>query len=57
LSLAGPIIGDAIAVADGYTIIVLSHGVKHKVRLYGIDAQEKKQTYVEQSKQSLVDMG
>ncbi|MEO1946115.1 MAG: thermonuclease family protein [Methylophilaceae bacterium] len=56
LSLAGPIIGEVIAVADGDTITVLSHGVKHKVRLFGIDAPEKKQAYGKQSKQSLVDM-
>ena len=48
--------GEVVAVADGDTITVLSEGVQHKIRLSGIDAPEKSQTFGNQSKQSLADM-
>jgi|TARA_B110000908_G_scaffold112241_1_gene131624 endonuclease YncB( thermonuclease family) len=56
LSLADTIIGEVIFVADGDTITVISEGIKYKIRLSGINAPEKKQTYGVHSKQSLVDM-
>ena len=56
LGLADTIIGKVIFVADGDTITVISEGIKYKIRLSGIDAPEKKQTYGVHSKQSLVDM-
>ena len=56
LGLADIIVGEVFSVADGDTITVISEGVKHKIRLVGIDAPEKKQAYGEESKQSLHDL-
>ena len=49
--------GDVVGVADGDTITVLdADKVRHKIRLTGIDAPEKKQPFGNRSKQSLSDM-
>jgi hypothetical protein len=40
---AGAITGKVVNVADGDTITVLHNGIQEKIRLYGIDASEKKQ--------------
>lgn len=56
-SLAYGYEGKVIAVTDGDTIKVLdSDNVVHKVRLYGIDAPEKKQAYGTQSKKYLSEL-
>ena len=49
--------GKVVRIADGdtVTVLVLSK-VRHKVRLTGIDAPEKKQPFGNRSKQSLSDM-
>lgn len=44
--IAETIMGKVVAVADGDTLIVLDHNhVQHKIRLAGIDAPEKKQSF------------
>lgn len=49
--------GKVVGVLDGDTIDVLDAAhVKHRIRLAGIDAPEKRQAYGEKSKQSLSDM-
>jgi endonuclease YncB( thermonuclease family) len=56
-SQAATIEGRVVAVADGDTVTVLddSH-TRHKIRLTGIDAPEKKQAFGMRSKQSLSDL-
>lgn len=49
--------GRVVAVADGDTVTVLDAGhVQHKIRLAGIDAPEKDQSFGQRSKQSLSDL-
>ncbi len=49
--------GKVVRIADGDTVTVLDVSkVRHKVRLTGIDAPEKKQPFGNRSKQSLSDM-
>jgi len=45
-------IGRVVKVADGDTVTI-ENGERHKVRLFGIDAPEKKQTYGATSKMEL----
>ena len=45
-----------VKISDGDTITVLSDKEQTKVRLYGIDAPEKKQDYGQRSKQSLASL-
>jgi len=45
-----------IKISDGDTIVVLSDTEQTKVRLYGIDAPEKKQDYGQKSKQFLASL-
>ena len=45
-----------IKISDGDTITVLSGKEQTKVRLYGIDAPEKKQDYGQRSKQFLASL-
>jgi endonuclease YncB( thermonuclease family) len=43
-----------IGIADGDTLTILdSSNQQHKIRLYGIDAPEKKQPFGTRSKQNL----
>jgi endonuclease YncB( thermonuclease family) len=54
LCQAGVISGRVVRVADGDTITVLdANKVQHKVRLAGIDAPERTQSYGERSRESL----
>ncbi len=49
--------GKVVRITDGDTVTVLDLSkVRHKVRLTGIDAPEKKQPFGNRSKQSLSDM-
>lgn len=48
--------GKVISIADGDTITVLTDNTTHKIRLSGIDAPEKSQTFGNQSKQSLAEI-
>jgi endonuclease YncB( thermonuclease family) len=48
--------GLVIAVADGDTITVMHDGVPERVRLYGIDAPEKKQPFFQQAKGYIADL-
>jgi endonuclease YncB( thermonuclease family) len=49
--------GTVVAVSDGDTITVLdSNNRKHRIRLVGIDAPEKSQSYGQRAKQSLSDL-
>lgn len=51
---AAEIVGEVVAVADGDTLTVLDASrEKHRIRLSGIDAPEKRQAYGERSKQHL----
>ena len=51
------LLGAVVSVSDGDTITVLdSTQAQHKIRLSGIDAPEKKQSYGQRSKQSLSDL-
>ena len=45
--------GTVISVADGDTVTVLHGREKVKIRLYGIDAPEKKQAYGQKSKKAM----
>lgn len=57
IGLAEIIDGKVVGVLDGDTIDVLDAAhVKHRIRLAGIDAPEKRQAYGEKSKESLSDM-
>ena len=48
------IVGEVVSVADGDTLTVLDASrEKHRIRLSGIDAPEKRQAYGERSKQHL----
>lgn len=54
---AATIDGRVVGVADGDTVTVLdADKVRHKIRLSGIDAPEKKQPFGQRSKQSLSDL-
>ena len=54
---AETITGRVVGVADGDTITVLdADKVRHKIRLAGIDAPEKKQAFGNRSKESLSDL-
>jgi len=54
---AETITGRVVGVADGDTITVLdANKVQHKIRLAGIDAPEKKQSFGNRSKESLSDL-
>ena len=48
--------GKVVSIHDGDTITVLSGKEQTKVRLYGIDAPEKKQDYGQRSKQFLASL-
>ena len=54
---AANLTGTVVAVTDGDTITVLdSNNRKHRIRLVGIDAPEKSQSYGQRAKQSLSDL-
>ena len=54
---AANLTGTVVAVSDGDTITVLdSNNRKHRIRLVGIDAPEKSQSYGQRAKQSLSDL-
>ena len=54
---AETLVGKVVGITDGDTITVLDHQKNtYKIRLQGIDAPEKKQAFVEKSKQSLHDL-
>lgn len=54
---AATIEGRVVGVADGDTITVIdADKIQHKIRLAGIDAPEKKQTFGNHSKESLSDL-
>jgi endonuclease YncB( thermonuclease family) len=56
-ALADTLLGKVINVADGDTITVLDDtNTQHKIRLAGIDAPERRQSFGNVSKQSLADM-
>ena len=51
---AAEIVGQVVAVADGDTLTVLdASSERHRIRLSGIDAPEKRQAYGERAKQHL----
>lgn len=51
---AAEIVGEVVAIADGDTLTVVDASrEKHRIRLSGIDAPEKRQAYGERSKQHL----
>ena len=59
LAIASPLFalsGKVVSIHDGDTITVLSGKEQTKVRLYGIDAPEKKQDYGQKSKQFLASL-
>ena len=54
---AASLTGTVVAVADGDTITLLdSNNRKHRIRLIGIDAPEKSQSYGQRSKHSLAEL-
>ena len=54
---ADQIAGKVVGVADGDTVTVLdSNSIEYKIRLAGIDAPEKKQSFGQNSKQHLSDL-
>ena len=57
LANAASLQGKVVGVADGDTVTVLdAQKVQHKIRLQGIDAPEKAQSFGQKSKQSLHEM-
>ena len=57
LALADTLQGKVIKIADGDTVtIVDDSGKKHRIRLMGIDAPEKNQSYGDVSTQGLVEL-
>ena len=59
LVIASPLFalsGKVVSIHDGDTITVLQNKQKIKVRLFGIDAPEKKQDYGQRSKQFLASL-
>lgn len=57
LANAASLQGKVVGVADGDTVTVLdAQNVQHKIRLQGIDAPEKAQSFGQKSKQSLHEM-
>ncbi len=50
------IIGKVVSVADGDTITVLENKNQHRIRLYGIDAPEKRQDFSNKAKQFVADL-
>lgn len=56
-ALAVTLTGEVVGVADGDTITLLTADkVRHRIRLDGIDAPERRQPYSQVSRQSLADM-
>ena len=57
-ALADTLQGKVVKVADGDTVTIVddSQGKKHRIRLAGIDAPEKNQSYGDVSTQSLVEL-
>ena len=56
-ALADPLQGRVVKIADGDTVtIVDDSGKKHRIRLMGIDAPEKNQSYGDVSTQGLVEL-
>lgn len=49
----GVLRGKVIALADGDTLTVLENGTKHRIRLTGIDAPERRQAYSKRSTEHL----
>ena len=57
LAGAETLIGRVVGIADGDTLTVLdTSNQQHKIRLYGIDAPEKKQPFGTRSKQNLASL-
>jgi endonuclease YncB( thermonuclease family) len=54
-TFADTLIGEAVAVTDGDTIVVYDSHQHRKVRLNGIDAPESDQEFGQASKQTLSD--
>ena len=53
-AIAAELVGKVIAVADGDTVTILDADMlKHRIRLSGIDAPEKRQAFSQRSKQAL----
>lgn len=50
------IIGKVVKVADGDTITVLEDRTQHRIRLYGIDAPERRQDFSNRAKQFVSDL-
>lgn len=57
ISHAAEITGRVVRVADGDTITILDDtNTQHKIRLWGIDAPERKQDYGQRAKQAMSDL-
>ena len=50
------IVGKVVSVADGDTITVLVNQTQHRIRLYGIDAPERRQDFSNRAKQFASDL-
>jgi micrococcal nuclease len=48
--------GKVVKVADGDTITVLKNKTQHKIRLFGIDAPERRQDFSDRAKQFVADL-